>query len=96
MTEGTTLELKCKLSGESSAVKWTKDDNAITDGGKYEVLRNSLEQKLLVRDFQASDEGLYTFNIGRRKTSCKAFRPGIHIVCFLNNDLQCNSKREFY
>ncbi|XP_049336778.1 obscurin isoform X48 [Astyanax mexicanus] len=60
LQKGKVARLECELSTESKTVTWLKDNREIEMGSKYQDVREGKSQVLLIKDFQAGDQGVYT------------------------------------
>ncbi|MGH0164440.1 UNVERIFIED_CONTAM: hypothetical protein FKN15_072699, partial [Acipenser sinensis] len=52
--------LECELSVDNSIVTWLKDNTSIQPGKKYQVVSDGKRQVLIIQDFRAADEAVYT------------------------------------
>ncbi|MGH0174100.1 UNVERIFIED_CONTAM: hypothetical protein FKN15_071392 [Acipenser sinensis] len=52
--------LECELSVDNSVVTWLKDNKSIQPGKKYQVVSDGKRQALIIQDFRAADEAVYT------------------------------------
>ncbi|XP_058876960.1 obscurin-like [Acipenser ruthenus] len=52
--------LECELSVDNSVVTWLKDNTSIQPGKKYQVVSDGKRQVLIIQDFRAADEAVYT------------------------------------
>ncbi|KAI1901977.1 hypothetical protein AGOR_G00039980 [Albula goreensis] len=57
---GKPARLECQLSKEDSSVTWLKDSHEVDLGMKYQALTEGTKQVLVISDFQAGDQGVYT------------------------------------
>ncbi|XP_062847132.1 obscurin isoform X3 [Trichomycterus rosablanca] len=52
--------LECEVTSENIPVKWLKDNQEIEMGVKYQEVTEARSQVLLIKDFQPTDQGVYT------------------------------------
>ncbi|XP_041100614.1 obscurin isoform X15 [Polyodon spathula] len=52
--------LECELSVDNNVVTWLKDNKNIQPGKKYQVVSDGKRQALIIQDFRAADEAVYT------------------------------------
>ncbi|KAJ3594699.1 hypothetical protein NHX12_004006 [Muraenolepis orangiensis] len=57
---GKTVHVDCQLSVEGVLVTWLKDSRELEVGAKYQFSSEGMRQVLLVKDFEAADQGVYT------------------------------------
>ncbi|XP_051970786.1 obscurin-like [Xyrauchen texanus] len=60
LKKGKMVHLECELSAESKSVTWLKDKREIEIGVKYQVVTEGKSQVLLIKDFQSTDQGVYS------------------------------------
>ncbi|XP_051543318.1 obscurin-like [Myxocyprinus asiaticus] len=60
LKKGKMVRLECELSAESKSVTWLKDNREIEIGVKYQVVTDGKSQVLLIKDFQSTDQGVYS------------------------------------
>ncbi|XP_043082185.1 obscurin isoform X4 [Puntigrus tetrazona] len=58
--KGKIVRLECELSTESKSVIWLKDNREIEFGVKYQMVAEEKSQVLLIKDFQSTDQGVYS------------------------------------
>ncbi|KAL1248368.1 hypothetical protein QQF64_021686, partial [Cirrhinus molitorella] len=58
--KGKMVHLECELSAEDKSVTWLKDNREIEVGVKYQMVAEGKSQVLLIKDFQSTDEGVYS------------------------------------
>ncbi|KAL0966229.1 hypothetical protein UPYG_G00292620 [Umbra pygmaea] len=57
---GKMARVHCQLSAEDISVVWLKDNKDIEFGVKYQATTDGKAQVLLIKDFEYSDQGVYT------------------------------------
>ncbi|XP_051969741.1 LOW QUALITY PROTEIN: obscurin-like [Xyrauchen texanus] len=60
LQKGKMVRLECELSAESKSVTWLKDNREIEVGVKYQEVTEGKSQVLLIKDFQSTDQGVYS------------------------------------
>ncbi|XP_073797133.1 obscurin isoform X19 [Danio rerio] len=58
--KGKMVRLECELSAEGKSVAWFKDNREIEVGVKYQMVTEGKSQVLLIKDFQTTDQGVYS------------------------------------
>ncbi|XP_016146844.1 obscurin-like isoform X10 [Sinocyclocheilus grahami] len=58
--KGKMVRLECELSTESKSITWLKDNREIEFGVKYQMVAEGKSQVLLIKDFQSTDQGVYS------------------------------------
>ncbi|XP_056306278.1 obscurin isoform X20 [Danio aesculapii] len=58
--KGKMVRLECELSAEAKSVTWFKDNRELEVGVKYQVVTEGKSQVLLIKDFQTTDQGVYS------------------------------------
>uniref|UniRef100_A0A9J8DG01 non-specific serine/threonine protein kinase n=1 Tax=Cyprinus carpio carpio TaxID=630221 RepID=A0A9J8DG01_CYPCA len=58
--KGKMVRLECELSTECKSVTWLKDNREIEAGVKYQMVPEGKSQVLLIKDFQSTDQGVYS------------------------------------
>ncbi|XP_026114227.1 obscurin isoform X14 [Carassius auratus] len=58
--KGKMVRLECELSTETKSVTWFKDNREIEFGVKYQMVAEGKSQVLLIKDFQSTDQGVYS------------------------------------
>ncbi|XP_062424693.1 obscurin isoform X1 [Rhea pennata] len=58
------IKLECEVSKEKVKPVWKKDGVELTSGNKYEQTQSGKTLRLLIRDLEKTDAGLYTCDIG--------------------------------
>ncbi|KAM6948963.1 obscurin [Aplochiton taeniatus] len=58
--EGKIVHVECHLSLEDKSVSWLKDRKELEGGAKYQFTTEGTAQVLLIKDFEAADQGTYT------------------------------------
>ncbi|XP_067270783.1 LOW QUALITY PROTEIN: obscurin [Pseudorasbora parva] len=67
--EGDSVLFSCLLSSDNAPVTWRKDENQITQGGRYTLHRKGATQELEIRKLRLEDAGVYTCSVRGKKTS---------------------------
>ena len=57
---GQMARVECQLSAEGVSVTWLKDSKELEMGAKYQATTEGRSQVLLIKGFEASDQGVYT------------------------------------
>ncbi|XP_067109219.1 obscurin [Osmerus mordax] len=57
---GQMARVECQLSAEGVSVTWLKDSKELEMGVKYQATTEGRSQVLLIKGFEASDQGVYT------------------------------------
>ncbi|XP_056149779.1 obscurin-like [Lampris incognitus] len=57
---GKTVQVECQLSTEGISVTWFKDQKELEVGAKYQFTTEGKRQALLIKDFEAADQGMYS------------------------------------
>ncbi|KAM4605629.1 obscurin [Polymixia lowei] len=57
---GKMVRVECQLSVEVKSVAWLKDSKELETGAKYQFTTEGKRQVLLIKDFEAADQGAYT------------------------------------
>lgn len=57
---GKMASAECQLSVEGVSVTWLKDSMELEVGVKYQFTTEGKRQVLLIKDFEAADQGVYT------------------------------------
>uniref|UniRef100_A0A8C3AZ30 Ig-like domain-containing protein n=1 Tax=Cyclopterus lumpus TaxID=8103 RepID=A0A8C3AZ30_CYCLU len=58
--EGNGVTLCCELSKPGTPVQWKKEDNALTNGEKYQMKQSGSTLEFLIRKSQPEDSGTYS------------------------------------
>lgn len=58
--EGESLRLECELSQETPEVTWTKENEPLHPGKKYECFSEGRKQILIIHNVSANDQGGYS------------------------------------
>ena len=76
---GDTVTLECQVSLPDAASTWFKDDFELLadNDDKYDVLVAGLTQGLTIRDVTEEDEGEYTIEVGKDRSSSVLFVEGV-------------------
>lgn len=69
VAEGSTAQLRCKLSQAGSSVEWRKGALQLFPCAKYQMLQEGTAVELLVHDVQQEDAGLYTCDTGHTQST---------------------------
>ncbi|XP_053118296.1 obscurin isoform X21 [Hemicordylus capensis] len=69
--EGNKVRLTCELSKPDLPVQWTKGNEVLQAGDKYELKQRGTVAELVIRDAKATDAGEYSCSIGELKTSAR-------------------------
>ncbi|XP_015279814.1 PREDICTED: obscurin, partial [Gekko japonicus] len=69
--EGSKVRLSCELSKPDLPVQWTKGNEVLQEGDKYEFKQRGTVAELVIRDAKPTDAGEYTCSTGELKTTAR-------------------------
>ncbi|KAJ8408221.1 hypothetical protein AAFF_G00264490 [Aldrovandia affinis] len=81
LEEGKPARLECQLSRAGSAVTWLKNSHELNLGPRCQALAEGTKQALLISEFQASDQGVYTCVVSdEAETSLNLYLEGAEVL----------------
>uniref|UniRef100_A0ABM5GMQ0 Obscurin isoform X5 n=1 Tax=Pogona vitticeps TaxID=103695 RepID=A0ABM5GMQ0_9SAUR len=74
--------LECQVSRANAEVTWYKDNKKIHPSEKYEIVSEGVYRKLIIKETEFEDEGVYTCDAVDEKSSAQFYveEQAIHIV----------------
>lgn len=71
-----TITFECELSSAGIDVEWSKNDRPIRKGGKYDIIVDGAIHKLIIKDADGPDAGIYAAHFKNRSTAASLIIQG--------------------